>query len=97
MIPLFNKIHNLGTQELKIDYKIPTVKISNVIAFIFLMTGVIYGAISAYLAPQLIDICIVALLFCMYLLQAKNLNSEKNIKKLLHDIQGRNTGYPGRN
>ncbi len=209
MIPLFNKIHNLGTQELKTDYKIAAVRISNVIAFIFLMTGVIYGAISAYLAPQLIDICIflffgsaailflnylqlvdvsrfilnlvisldvavyhayivqpgeslivpiyigqfvvamlpwiyidvrerlllisalsitflififqpwlneylntemssemfreniftiptyffsiAALLYCMYLLQAKNLNSEKNIKKLLHDIQDRNT------
>lgn len=58
MISIVKKIYNLGTQEIKDDYKISVVRISNIIAFIFLMTGVIYGIISAYLAPQLINVCI---------------------------------------
>jgi len=58
MIPFVNKIYTLGTQDIKEDYKIAVVKISNIIAFIFLMTGVIYGVISAYLAPQLITVCV---------------------------------------
>lgn len=58
MIPVVNRIYTLGTQDIKEDYKIAVVKISNIIAFIFLMTGVIYGAISAYLAPQLITVCV---------------------------------------
>ncbi|TDI76878.1 MAG: hypothetical protein E2O83_08895 [Bacteroidetes bacterium] len=58
MIPIVYKIYNLGTQEIEEDYKIAVVRISNIIAFIFLMTGVIYGSISAYLAPQLVNICI---------------------------------------
>jgi len=58
MIPIVDKIYSLGTQEIKEDYKIAVVKISNIIAFIFLMTGVIYCAISAYLAPQLINVCV---------------------------------------
>ena len=58
MIPFVKKIYYLGTQEIEEDYKIAVVRISNIIAFIFLMTGVIYGAISAYLAPQLINVCI---------------------------------------
>lgn len=58
MIAFVEKIYNLGTQEIKEDYKIAVVKISNIIAFIFLMTGVIYGVISSYLAPELITVCI---------------------------------------
>ncbi len=58
MIPIVDKIYNLGTQEIKEDYKIPIVGISNIIAFLFLIAGVIYGAISAYLAPHLINICV---------------------------------------
>ena len=58
MIPFVKKIYNLGTQEIEEDYKIAVVRISNIIAFLFLMTGVIYGAISVYLAPQLVNVCI---------------------------------------
>lgn len=58
MIPIVKKIHHLGTQEIKEDYKVGVVKISNIIAFIFLMAGVIYGAISVYLAPQLVNVCV---------------------------------------
>ena len=61
MIRLVKKIYNLGTQEIEEDYKIAVVQISNIIAFIFLSAGVIYGLISAYLAPQLVTVC--ALLF----------------------------------
>ena len=58
MIAFAERIYNLGTQEIEEDYRIAVVKISNIIAIIFLMTGVIYGAISAYLAPELINVCI---------------------------------------
>lgn len=58
MIAIVDKIYNLGTQEIKEDYKIAVVKISNIIAIIFLITGVIYGVISSYLAPELITVCI---------------------------------------
>ena len=58
MIPFVERIYNLGIKEIKEDYRIAVVKISNIIAFIFLMTGVIYGTISAYLAPELINVCI---------------------------------------
>ncbi|MCK5701265.1 MAG: hypothetical protein KAI29_08935, partial [Cyclobacteriaceae bacterium] len=58
MIPFVKKIYYLGTQEIEEDYKIAVVRISNIIAFIFLMTGVIYCAISVYLAPQLVNVCI---------------------------------------
>ena len=37
MIPLVKKIYNLGTQEIEEDYKIAVVRISNIIAFLFLM------------------------------------------------------------
>lgn len=79
MIPIVDKIYNLGTQEIKEDYKIPIVRISNIIAFIFLMAGVIYGAISAYLAPHLINVCILLFIgsaFCLLLnyLQFVNLS-----------------------
>lgn len=62
MVPFVNKIYNLGTQEIEEDYKIAVVRISNIIAFIFLMTGVIYGAISAFLAPQLINVCVLLII-----------------------------------
>ena len=62
MIPFVDKILNLGTKEVKEDYKIAVIKISNIISFIFLMTGVIYGVISAYLAPQLINVCLLLFL-----------------------------------
>lgn len=58
MIRFINSIYNLGTQEIKEDYKIAVVQISNIIALIFLMAGLIYGGISIYLAPQLIDVCV---------------------------------------
>lgn len=58
MIPFVNKIYHFGSQALSEEYKISAVKISNIIAFIFLMTGVIYGVISAFLAPQLISVCV---------------------------------------
>ena len=37
MIPIVNTIYNLGTQDINEDYKIGVVKISNIIAFIFLI------------------------------------------------------------
>lgn len=79
MIPIVDKIYNLGTQEIKEDYKIPIVRISNIIALLFLMAGVIYGAISAYLAPHLINVCILLFVgsaFCLLLnyLQFVNLS-----------------------
>lgn len=58
MISIVTKIHKLGTQEIQEDYKVAVIKISNIIAFIFLMTGIIYSIISAYLAPQLVNVCI---------------------------------------
>lgn len=70
MIPIIDKLYNLGTQEIKEDYRIPIIRISNIIAMLFLMAGVIYGAISAYLAPQLINICILLFAgsaFCLLL------------------------------
>ncbi len=70
MIPIVDKIYNLGTQEIKEDYKIPIVRISNIMALLFLMAGVIYGAISAYLAPHLINVCVLLFIgsaFCLLL------------------------------
>ena len=58
MVPFVRKIINLGTQEIKEEYNIPIVRISNIIALLFLVAGVIYGAISLYLAPQLVNVCI---------------------------------------
>jgi putative methionine-R-sulfoxide reductase with GAF domain len=57
MISLFNKIINFGTEGIEVDYKIAVVRISNIIALIFLAAGLIYGAISYYLAPELINVC----------------------------------------
>ena len=58
MIPIVEKIYNLGTKEISEDYKIAVVKISNIISCIFLLTGIVYGIISAYLAPELITVCL---------------------------------------
>ena len=74
MIPFVKRIYNLGTQEIKEDYKIAVVKISNIIAVIFLMTGVIYGAISAYLAPELIKVCILLIIGSAVILFLNYLN-----------------------
>lgn len=68
MNPIVKSIINLGTQEFDQDYKIAVVRISNVIAFVFLMTGIIYTAISLYLAPQLIDVCIILIVGSMLIL-----------------------------
>lgn len=68
MIPIVKKIHHLGTKELKEDYKVAVVKISNIIAFIFLLAGVIYGAISVYLAPQLVNVCVILLIGSLVIL-----------------------------
>lgn len=68
MIPIVNKVYNLGTQAIDEDYKIAVVRISNIIAFIFLMTGVIYSVISAYLAPQLVNVCILLFVGSVFIL-----------------------------
>lgn len=62
MIAFVKNIYNLGTQEIEEDYKIAAVQISNIIALIFLLAGIIYGAISIYLAPQLIDVCVILII-----------------------------------
>ncbi len=61
MLKFINKIHNLGTKETDQDYKIAVIRISNIISLIFLLAGVIYGIISAYLAPQLVNVCVILL------------------------------------
>lgn len=58
MLQFIDKIYSLGTQNIAEDYKVAAIKISNIISFIFLMAGLIYGIISAYLAPQLILVCL---------------------------------------
>ncbi len=58
MISYFNKIINFGIDGIEEDYKIAVVRISNIIALIFLAAGLIYGVISYYLAPELINVCI---------------------------------------
>jgi hypothetical protein len=58
MISLFNKFIGFGTEGIKQEFKIAVVRISNIIALIFLLTGLIYGAISYYLAPDLITVCL---------------------------------------
>jgi len=62
MISLFNKIIGLGTEGDDENYKKEVVRISNIIALIFFLTGLIYGAISIYLAPQLINVCVILLI-----------------------------------
>lgn len=86
MIPIVDKIYNLGTQEIKEDYRIPIVRISNIIAFIFLMAGVIYGAISAYLAPHLINVCILLFIgsaFCLLLNYLQYVNLSRFVLNLV--------------
>ncbi len=56
-----DKIFSLGTADLNEDYKAGVVRISNIIALIFFLTGIIYSAISAYLAPHLINVCLMLL------------------------------------
>ena len=68
MITFLNRIFLLGTEELDEDYKKGVIKISNIIALIFLMTGVIYGVISALLAPELINVCILLLFGSAFIL-----------------------------
>jgi hypothetical protein len=86
MIPIVDKIYNLGTQELKEDYKIPIVRISNIIAFLFLMAGVIYGVISAYLAPHLVNVCILLFIgsaFCLLLNYLQYVNLSRFVLNLV--------------
>ena len=59
MISLFNRIINFGTDAVEGTYKVGVVRISNIIALIFLLAGLAYGAISYYLAPELINVCII--------------------------------------
>jgi putative methionine-R-sulfoxide reductase with GAF domain len=59
MISFFNKITGFGTEGLDAEYKIAVVRISNIIALIFLSAGLIYGAISFYLAPHLMNVCLI--------------------------------------
>lgn len=59
MISLFNRITGYGTEGLDASYKVGVVRISNIIALIFLLAGLIYGTISYFLAPQLISVCLI--------------------------------------
>lgn len=59
MIDLFKQIINFGAGDKDADYKIASVRISNIIALIFLSAGIIYGIISYFLAPELISVCII--------------------------------------
>lgn len=59
MISFFNKITGFGTEGLDATYKVAVVRISNIIALIFLSAGLIYGAISFYLAPNLMTVCLI--------------------------------------
>ncbi len=59
MLSLFNKVIGFGVEGIKEEYKIAVVRISNIIALIFLSAGLIYGAISYYLAPDLINVCLI--------------------------------------
>ena len=62
MISLFNKIIGFGTDGVEENYKKEVVRISNIIALIFFLTGIIYGLISIYLAPGLINVCIILMI-----------------------------------
>lgn len=68
MKPLIKKIYTLGTSNIKEDYQKSAVEISNVIAAIFFLTGVIYGLISAYLEPELIDVCVLLIIGSLFIL-----------------------------
>lgn len=59
MISLFTRIINFGTDGIGGTYKFAVVRISNIIALIFLLAGLIYGIISHYLAPELITVCVI--------------------------------------
>lgn len=59
MISFFNKITGFGTEGLDAEYKVAVVRISNIIALIFLSAGLVYGAISFYLAPHLMNVCLI--------------------------------------
>ena len=61
MKTIVDKIFSLGTADLEESYKAGVVRISNIIALIFFLTGIIYSAISAYLAPNLINVCLMLL------------------------------------
>ena len=59
MISLFTRIINFGTESIGGTYKFAVVRISNIIALIFLLAGFIYGIISYYLALELIIVCVI--------------------------------------
>ena len=62
MISFFNKIVGIGTEGVQENYKKGVVRISNIIAIIFLFAGLIYGIVSFYLAPELINVCTILLI-----------------------------------
>jgi putative methionine-R-sulfoxide reductase with GAF domain len=68
MISLFTRIINFGTDGIGGTYKFGVVRISNIIALIFLSAGLIYGLISFYLAPELINVCIILFVGSVFIL-----------------------------
>jgi putative methionine-R-sulfoxide reductase with GAF domain len=58
MITFIYGIVGLGTGSVGRKYQALPVRISNVIAIIFFLAGIVYGSLSLYLAPQLTVICI---------------------------------------
>ncbi len=71
---LYNQLTSLGVSATDIDYKKSVIRITNSIALVFFAAGLIYGAISIFLAPQLVDVCIIlfigsALIFGLNYLQ----------------------------
>ena len=62
MMTFLNRIYLLGTDGMGDDYKKGSIKLSNIIALIFILTGVIYGVISVFLAPELINVCVILFL-----------------------------------
>ena len=68
MISLFTRIINFGTDGIGGTYKFGVVRISNIISLIFLSAGLIYGLISFYLAPELINVCIILFVGSVFIL-----------------------------
>ena len=68
MMPVVDKIFNLGAENPDEDYKAGVVRISNIIALIFFLAGIIYGGISAFLAPHLVNICLILLFGSLFIL-----------------------------
>jgi len=74
ILRLYNQLTSIGVSATDIDYKKGVIRITNSIALVFFAAGFIYGAISIFLAPQLVDVCIIlfigsALIFGLNYLQ----------------------------